>query len=256
MPSASVDPAHIDYQNLDWMPLLTLSNRTFRITLQLFALQVALISPTNADALSKATAVPKHEGKAAAEQKILAEQKIQEEKKKQAERLIQRQKMEQLILAAVSDSKVQSGIQVLRSRNLRLPLDGISAQVFKGSFNETRGDSRHEAVDILAPRNTPVHALEDGTIAKLFVSKFGGNTIYQIDPSGEYVYYYAHLEGYDPAIREGDKVKRGQVIGFVGTSGNAPPNTPHLHLAISILTPEKKWSQARAIDPYEVYKSK
>lgn len=154
----------------------------------------------------------------------------------------------------VSDARVQLAIQDLRARHLLLPIDGISTEILKGSFYETRGDSKHGAVDILAPRNTPVRALEDGTIAKLFVSRFGGNTIYQIDPSGEYVYYYAHLEGYEPTIKEGGKVKRGQVIGFVGTSGNAPPNTPHLHLSISILTPEKKWWQAHAIDPYEIYK--
>ncbi len=156
----------------------------------------------------------------------------------------------------VPDTKVQSAIHDLRTRRLTLPINGISAESLKGSFNEMRGETHHEAVDILAPRNTPVHALEDGTIAKLFLSKFGGNTIYQIDPAGEYVYYYAHLEAYEPTIKEGGKVKRGQVIGFVGTSGNAPPNSPHLHLSISILTPEKKWWQARAVDPYEVYKSK
>jgi len=180
--------------------------------------------------------------------------KMQADKKSHAEKVIQFQKREMDILSLVPDSRVLSAIHDLRARHLILPIDGISTEILKGSFEEMRGESKHGAVDILAPRNTPVRALDDGTIAKLFVSRLGGNTIYQTDPTGEYVYYYAHLEGYEPTIKEGDQVKRGQVIGFVGTSGNAPPNTPHLHLSISILTPEKKWWQARAIDPYEIYK--
>ncbi len=157
--------------------------------------------------------------------------------------------------ALVSDAQIRAAIAELSARHLLLPIDGISADNLKGSFYEKRGDSAHEATDIIAPRNTPIRALEDGTIAKLFLSRFGGNTIYQIDPSSKYVYYYAHLEKYEQNLKEGDKVKRGQIIGFVGTSGNAPPNTPHLHLSISVLTPDKKWWQARALDPYEVYKS-
>ncbi len=158
--------------------------------------------------------------------------------------------------APLSKAQIGQAITDLRSRQLMLPIHGISAQQLKGSFYEMRGKSRHEATDILAARNTPVHAVEDGTIGKLFLSKFGGNTIYQIDPTGQYVYYYAHLERYEPSIKEGDKVKRGQVIGFVGTSGNAPPDTPHLHFCISIMTPEKKWWQAHAIDPYEIFQHK
>lgn len=157
--------------------------------------------------------------------------------------------------SAVSDERLSSAIKELNRRHLTLPIEGISADNLKGSFYEKRGDAVHEATDIPAARNTPVHAVEDGTIAKLFASRLGGNTIYQIDPSGQYVYYYAHLEKYEPSLKEGDRVKRGQIIGFVGTSGNAPPNTPHLHFSISILTNEKKWWQARALDPFEVFKS-
>lgn len=156
---------------------------------------------------------------------------------------------------SVSDDQIKAAVKDLYGRHLLTPIDGVSADTFRGSFYERRGDIRHEATDILAPRNTPVRAVEDGTIVKLFFSRFGGITIYQTDPSGQYVYYYAHLERYEPTLKEGDKVKRGQTIGFVGTSGNAPPNTPHLHFSISVLTPEKKWWQARALDPYEVFKS-
>jgi murein DD-endopeptidase MepM/ murein hydrolase activator NlpD len=106
----------------------------------------------------------------------------------------------------------------------------------------------------VAPRNTPVHAVEDGWIAKLFESKAGGHTIYQFDPTGRFTYYYAHLERYADDLREGQRVAAGEVIGYVGTSGNAPPGTPHLHFAISELGPDRHWWQGQAIDPYLVFK--
>src|SRR5204863_8849724 len=107
--------------------------------------------------------------------------------------------------------------------SLRLPIDGMDVDAVKGGFAERRGDRPHEAVDILAPRNTPVHAVQPGTIAKLFVSKQGGNTIYEFDPSGRLCYYYAHLERYAEGLHEGDAVSQGQVIGYVGTTINPPP---------------------------------
>jgi murein DD-endopeptidase MepM/ murein hydrolase activator NlpD len=142
----------------------------------------------------------------------------------------------------------------LRNRNLTLPVQGIKKDDLRSNFDEMRGGGsrRHEAIDILAPRNTPVFAVEDGTIARLFLSDAGGITIYQFDPSETYVYYYAHLEKYAPGLDEGDSVKRGDVIGYVGTTGNAPRNTPHLHFAIFRMTAEKKWWQGTAIDPYSV----
>jgi murein DD-endopeptidase MepM/ murein hydrolase activator NlpD len=141
----------------------------------------------------------------------------------------------------------------LRGRNLEMPVEGVDRAQLTRQFTDLRGGNReHEALDILAPRNTPVQAVEDGTVAKLFLSKAGGNTIYQFDPSGLYCYYYAHLERYAEGLHEGQAVRRGQVIGYVGTSGNAPENTPHLHFAIFRLTPEKHWWEGTAIDPYDV----
>jgi murein DD-endopeptidase MepM/ murein hydrolase activator NlpD len=100
-----------------------------------------------------------------------------------------------------------------------------------------------------------VHAIDDGCVARLFESQAGGITLYQFDPTRTYTYYYAHLERYADEIDEGDAVTRGQVIGYVGTSGNAPPDTPHLHLAIFILGPEKRWWQGTPIDPYDVWRA-
>ena len=143
----------------------------------------------------------------------------------------------------------------LRQRNLTLPVQGIKREQLQDTFNDMRGSSRrHEALDVLAPRNTPILAVEDGTIAKLFVSDAGGLTIYQFDPSSSYAYYYAHLERYADGLKEGVPIKRGQVIGYVGTTGNAPRDTPHLHFAIFKLGEDKKWWQGTPIDPYSVLK--
>jgi murein DD-endopeptidase MepM/ murein hydrolase activator NlpD len=146
-------------------------------------------------------------------------------------------------------------LEDLRRRGLMLPVQGIKKEDLRSNFDELRGRSRrHEAIDILAPRDTPVFAVEDGKIARLFLSEAGGITIYQFDPSEKYCYYYAHLERYASGLKEGDRVKRGDVIGYVGTSGNAPRNTPHLHFAIFKMTDEKKWWQGTPIDPYSVLK--
>jgi len=143
--------------------------------------------------------------------------------------------------------------RALAERDLDIPVKGVGSDKLVRSFHDQRGTGReHEAIDILAPRNTPVIAAEDGTIARLFVSKAGGNTIYQFDPTSEYCYYYAHLERYADGLREGDHVKKGQVIGYVGTSGNAPKDTPHLHFAVFRLTPDKHWWEGTPLDPYDI----
>lgn len=146
-------------------------------------------------------------------------------------------------------------VHELRGRHLLIPIEGVRASALRDSFREARDQTRtHDAIDILAPRNTPVRAVEAGTIAKLFLSKPGGNTIYQFDPTESYAYYYAHLERYAPELHEHQRVAAGQVIGYVGTSGNAPPNTPHLHFAIFKLTPDKHWWQGTPIDPFDVFR--
>jgi murein DD-endopeptidase MepM/ murein hydrolase activator NlpD len=143
----------------------------------------------------------------------------------------------------------------LRRRRLDLPLPGLTASDLHDSFSERRGTGRaHEAIDIAAARNTPVRAVEDGCIAKLFFSKAGGRTIYQFDSSFTYAYYYAHLERYAKDLDDGDTVRRGDVIGYVGTSGNAPPDVPHLHFGIFVLTPERRWWQGAPIDPFRVWR--
>jgi len=147
-------------------------------------------------------------------------------------------------------------ISELSRRRLRVPIEGAHIETLKGGFDESRAAGRraHEAVDILAPRHTPIHAVDNGTIAKLFLSKAGGTTIYQFDSAKRFCYYYAHLETYARGLQEGQSISAGDVLGYVGTSGNAPPNTPHLHFAVFELTQEKRWWEGRAIDPYLVFK--
>ena len=141
----------------------------------------------------------------------------------------------------------------LSARKLLIPVEGITSDTLVRSYHDARSGGRlHEALDIIAPRNTPVVAVEDGTIAKLFISKAGGLTVYQFDPGQQYSYYYAHLERYADGLKEGDRIHRGQVLGFVGTSGNAPKETPHLHFAVYRLTPERHWWEGTPIDPYDI----
>jgi murein DD-endopeptidase MepM/ murein hydrolase activator NlpD len=140
----------------------------------------------------------------------------------------------------------------LAARDLDIPVRGVKPDQLVRSFSEARGERRHEALDILAPEGTPVLAVESGAIARLFLSKAGGITIYQFDPGQQYCYYYAHLQRYAEGLREGQAVSKGQVIGYVGASGNAPRNTPHLHFAIFRLTPDRHWWEGTPIDPYDV----
>jgi murein DD-endopeptidase MepM/ murein hydrolase activator NlpD len=97
-----------------------------------------------------------------------------------------------------------------------------------------------------------VLAASDGKIVDLSTNPFGGTTIYQIDPTGRYAYYYAHLQRYAKGLREGNEVKKGQVIGYVGTTGNAPAHVPHLHFAVYRLKTEGVWRSGKPIDPYDL----
>jgi len=144
-------------------------------------------------------------------------------------------------------------LEDLRGRDLRLPIDRTDVAGWKGSFEQPRAGHRHEAVDLLAPRGTPVFAVDDGSVARLFESGGGGISIYQFDRARRFVYYYAHLDRYARGLDEGDEVRRGEVIGYVGTTGNAPPDTPHLHFAIFAVNPGKRWREGRPVDPYLAY---
>ena len=132
---------------------------------------------------------------------------------------------------------------------VRSSIRGLALADLRDMFQEVHNGHPHEAIDILEPRGTPVRAVVSGTVRKLFLSKPGGNTIYEFDEMGVYCYYYAHLEGYAKELREGMRVERGDIIGFVGSTGNADPRTPHLHFAIFELGPESCGGGGRPLTP-------
>lgn len=136
---------------------------------------------------------------------------------------------------------------------LLIPVQGIGSGQLQDTFTDARSEGRvHDAIDILAPTGTPVIAVADGTVEKLFNSERGGLTVYQFDPNGTYCYYYAHLERYADGLAEKQAIKRGQVIGYVGSTGNADPAAPHLHFEIHRLGPEKQWWKGEVLNPYPV----
>jgi murein DD-endopeptidase MepM/ murein hydrolase activator NlpD len=138
--------------------------------------------------------------------------------------------------------------------HLSMPLAGIDPFKLHDTFEDARDGRKHEALDIEAPRGTPVLAVAEGNVARMFTSKQGGLTVYQFDNTGTYCYYYAHLDRYSPALKEGMLLRKGDVLGYVGTTGNAPANHPHLHFAVFQLKPDKKWWQGTPLDPLPMFR--
>jgi len=141
----------------------------------------------------------------------------------------------------------------LRSRQLVLPVQGYDLHQMRDNFAEKRGGRVHEAIDMAAARGTPVVAVDDGVVKKLFTSAAGGLTVYEFDAEGSYAYYYAHLDRYAEGLHEGQTVRKGDRVGYVGTSGNAPPDTPHLHFTIFKLLPTRRWWEGTPINPYPLW---
>ncbi|AWH38094.1 endopeptidase [Stenotrophomonas sp. ZAC14D1_NAIMI4_6] len=134
---------------------------------------------------------------------------------------------------------------------LLLPVQGIQPSQLRDTFTDARSEGRvHDAIDIMADAGTPVLAVADGTVEKLFDSERGGLTIYQFEPSGRWCYYYAHLQRYADGLAEKQVIKRGEVIGYVGSTGNASAEAPHLHFEVHVLGPEKQWWKGESINPY------
>ncbi len=134
---------------------------------------------------------------------------------------------------------------------LAIPVEGVKFNQLSDTFKDSRSGGRpHDAIDIMAERGTPVVAVDDGPVVKLFKSVPGGITVYQFNEDQTYGYYYAHLDRYAEGLVEGRKLKRGDLIGYVGFTGNANPKAPHLHFAVFVLGPEKHWWQGDAVNPY------
>jgi peptidoglycan LD-endopeptidase LytH len=141
--------------------------------------------------------------------------------------------------------------ELLAQRRLAVPVRGVARTRLQDSFRTARGKGRrHEAIDIMAPWGTPVLAADDGRIEKISRNAAGGLALYQLDASGRFVYYYAHLAGYADGLAEGQQVRRGQVIAYVGATGNASATAPHLHFAVMLFTPQRRWRDAQVLNPY------
>ena len=137
---------------------------------------------------------------------------------------------------------------------LAMPIAGVDPATLHSNFNDARAGHKHEAIDIMSPRGTPVLAVAEGNVAKLFNSKQGGLTVYQFDDTQKWCYYYAHLDRYAPGLKEGTLLRKGEVLGYVGSTGDASPEAPHLHFSVFVLGPEKHWWQGTAVDPLPMLK--
>lgn len=142
----------------------------------------------------------------------------------------------------------------LLSEGFLVPVEGVDAGKLRDSFLESRGKhAQHLAIDIGAPRGTPVLATADGEIARLSKERRGGNSIYQKDLSGQYLFFYCHLSRYAEGLEAGQKVARGDVIGYVGSTGRVLGGS-HLHFSITRLPEEDgDFREGLAINPYLLF---
>jgi murein DD-endopeptidase MepM/ murein hydrolase activator NlpD len=140
----------------------------------------------------------------------------------------------------------------LMSRRLLVPVAGADMSKVEDSFYEPRDGGRtHRAIDILAPRGTPILSADDGKILRMSTSELGGISMYTVDPDARLVYYYAHMDRYNDAMSPGHEIVKGDTLGFVGTTGNAPKDTPHLHFQVMRWPADNKYWDGEAIDPFE-----
>jgi murein DD-endopeptidase MepM/ murein hydrolase activator NlpD len=134
---------------------------------------------------------------------------------------------------------------------LLIPVQGVTGANLVDTYEQSRGQGRrHDAIDIMAARGTPVVAVADGVVMKLFQSERGGITLYELAPDRRTIYYYAHLDRYAPGIAEGQAVRRGQLLGYVGNTGDAGPGNYHLHFEVSTTADPKKYWGGAPQNPY------
>ena len=145
----------------------------------------------------------------------------------------------------------REAVDYLLARGIEIPVAGASAESLHDTFDEGRDGGRvHKALDIMAPRGTAVLAADSGRILRVGVSNLGGNVIYATDPLGKIVYYYAHLDAHQPGLTQGAHVARGDTLGYVGTTGNAPKDAPHLHFQVMRMPSDGKYWDGDPINPF------
>ena len=141
--------------------------------------------------------------------------------------------------------------------NLIIPVAGVKPEQLIDTFDDARSEGRlHDAIDIMAAAETPVLAAADGKIVKLFQSEKGGITIYQVNTDQDLIFYYAHLSRYADGLAEGDPVRQGQVIAYVGDSGNAGAGNYHLHFSIAAVSDPKRYWEGANINPYPLLQNR
>ena len=148
----------------------------------------------------------------------------------------------------------EAAVSYLMARGMEIPVAGRMVKNLEDTFDDGRDGGRtHRALDILAPRGTPVLAADSGRILRISENRLGGNTVYTTDPEERIVYYYAHLDAYQPGLVQGMTIARGDTLGFVGTTGNAPKDTPHLHFQVMRMPANGKYWDGEAINPYPLF---
>ena len=146
--------------------------------------------------------------------------------------------------AGVGDSALPDNVLVV-------PVANVRREDLIDTFTQARAQNRpHDAIDIMAPRGAPVVAAAAGTVDKLFLSKPGGKTIYIRSPDRLRIYYYAHLDSYRTGLSEHQLVAPGDLLGTVGSTGNADPSAPHLHFAVHKMRADEKWYEGQPVNPY------
>jgi murein DD-endopeptidase MepM/ murein hydrolase activator NlpD len=145
----------------------------------------------------------------------------------------------------------EADLAYLRGRQLLLPVANVRTRALHSTFEDPRdgGARAHLALDILAPRGTPVLAADDGRVWTVRSNSLGGLTVYTVDPAERFVFYYAHLDRYRDGLADGMALLKGDTLGFVGTTGNAPPDTPHLHFQLARIGADRHWWTGTPVDP-------
>ena len=154
----------------------------------------------------------------------------------------------------VPSARMAAAIERLRDKELLIPVAGVGPSRIEDTFTADRdgGERQHSAVDILAPRNTPILAADDGMVLRMSTNTLGGITVYATDRDQAFVYYYAHLDRYYAGLTPGRAIQKGDTLGYVGTTGNAPKTVPHLHFQIMIWPSDGRWWNGEPVNPYPV----
>jgi peptidoglycan LD-endopeptidase LytH len=147
----------------------------------------------------------------------------------------------------------EADLDALWARQLMVPVAGMPPTALRNDYDARRGNRTHRALDMLAPKGTPVLAADDGRIGRVGTTPTGGNIVYATDPDERFVYYYAHLERHARGVSAGARVRKGDVLGYVGTTGNAPSTVPHLHFQVMKRGAGRVWWDGTPINPWPFF---